>query len=163
MTRNGKIARLPQPIREQINRRLQDGQEGKRIVAWLNTLPEVAAVMGRGLTASPSTNQTSRIGGSAVTRIGKPAKTRWKLSAGSARTPPKSAGRRLDPNLVRRRQTPNSPIQRPFAWPSASPSPCNAPLSPRRFPQRNHRQNRKGVEPVLIVGAGPEQSSTVSN
>src|ERR1035441_1363007 len=45
MTRNGKIARLPQSIREQINRRLQDGRPGKQIVAWLNTLPEVAAVM----------------------------------------------------------------------------------------------------------------------
>lgn len=45
MTRNGKIARLPQSIREQINRRLQNGQPGKQIVAWLNTLPEVAAVM----------------------------------------------------------------------------------------------------------------------
>jgi hypothetical protein len=45
MTRNGKIARLPQPIREQINRRLQNGEEGKQIAEWLNTLPEVRAVM----------------------------------------------------------------------------------------------------------------------
>jgi hypothetical protein len=45
MTRNGKIARLPQPIREQINRRLQNGEEGKQIAEWLNTLPEVAALM----------------------------------------------------------------------------------------------------------------------
>jgi flagellar biosynthesis GTPase FlhF len=45
MTRNGKIARLPQPIREQINHRLQNGGEGRQITAWLNTLPEVQALM----------------------------------------------------------------------------------------------------------------------
>jgi hypothetical protein len=45
MTRRGKIARLPQPIREQINRRLENGEEGKQIIEWLNTLPEVAALM----------------------------------------------------------------------------------------------------------------------
>jgi hypothetical protein len=31
MTRRGKIARLPQPIREQINRRLQNGEEAQEI------------------------------------------------------------------------------------------------------------------------------------
>ena len=45
MTRKGKIARLPQPIREQINRRLQNGEEGKQIAEWLNTLPEVDRLM----------------------------------------------------------------------------------------------------------------------
>jgi hypothetical protein len=40
MSRNGKIARLPQQIREQINRRLENGEEGKQIAEWLNTLPE---------------------------------------------------------------------------------------------------------------------------
>ena len=45
MTRKGKIARLPQPIREQINRRLQNGDEGKQIAEWLNALPEVRAVL----------------------------------------------------------------------------------------------------------------------
>ncbi|MGD0351748.1 MAG: hypothetical protein ABSB84_15745 [Verrucomicrobiota bacterium] len=44
-TRNGKIARLPQHIREQLNRRLQDGEQGKRIVEWLNSLPEVQKVL----------------------------------------------------------------------------------------------------------------------
>ena len=53
MTRNGKIARLPQSIREQINRRLQNGQPGKQIVAWLNTLPEVAAVMAADFDGQP--------------------------------------------------------------------------------------------------------------
>ena len=45
MTRRGKIARLPQPIREQINHRLQNGEEGKQIAEWLNTLPEVRSLM----------------------------------------------------------------------------------------------------------------------
>ena len=45
MTRHGKIARLPHPIREQINRRLQNSDEGREIVEWLNALPEVRAVM----------------------------------------------------------------------------------------------------------------------
>jgi hypothetical protein len=33
MTRKGKIARLPQTIREQFNLRLQDGVDGKQIAA----------------------------------------------------------------------------------------------------------------------------------
>jgi hypothetical protein len=45
MTRNGKIARLPQSVREQVNRRLDNGLEGKQIVEWLNSLPEVTALM----------------------------------------------------------------------------------------------------------------------
>jgi|ERR1051326_316095 transposase len=45
MTRNGKIARLPHDIREQLNRRLEDGEQGKRLVTWLNSLPTVRAVM----------------------------------------------------------------------------------------------------------------------
>ena len=45
MTRKGKIARLPKPIREQINRRLQNGEEGKQIAEWLNALPDVIAVL----------------------------------------------------------------------------------------------------------------------
>ena len=45
MTRNGKIARLPQSIREQVNRRLDNGEQGKQIAEWLNTLPEVKTLM----------------------------------------------------------------------------------------------------------------------
>jgi len=45
MTRLGKIARLPRSIREALNQRLADGEMGKRLVAWLNTLPEVRAVL----------------------------------------------------------------------------------------------------------------------
>jgi hypothetical protein len=45
MTGNGKIARLPNSIRAQLNQRLLDGQQGKMLVQWLNSLPEVQAVM----------------------------------------------------------------------------------------------------------------------
>src|SRR5262245_33746505 len=40
-----KIARLPSDIREQLNQRLQDGELGKTLVEWLNTLPKVQAVL----------------------------------------------------------------------------------------------------------------------
>ncbi len=45
MTRLGKIARLPRTVREELNRRLADGEMGKRLVEWLNGLPEVRTVM----------------------------------------------------------------------------------------------------------------------
>ncbi len=45
LTGNGKIARLPREIRERLNRRILDGEKGKSLVAWLNSLPEVQAVM----------------------------------------------------------------------------------------------------------------------
>src|SRR6266446_4533215 len=45
MSHKGKIARLPLAIREQINRRLQDGEIGRDLVVWLNSAPEVQAVL----------------------------------------------------------------------------------------------------------------------
>jgi len=45
MTRNGKIARLPKAIRDELNQRLEDGQLGVRLVDWLNMLPEVQTVL----------------------------------------------------------------------------------------------------------------------
>src|ERR1039458_71840 len=43
MTHNGKIARLPRNIRDELNHRLDDGEPGDRILAWLNALPAVQA------------------------------------------------------------------------------------------------------------------------
>ena len=40
MSRIGKIARLPHDIREQLNRRLMDGQSGPEILQWVNELPQ---------------------------------------------------------------------------------------------------------------------------
>jgi len=45
LTRNGKIARLPKAVRDELNRRLQDGQLAAPLVAWLNGLPEVQAAL----------------------------------------------------------------------------------------------------------------------
>src|SRR6266567_6492573 len=45
LTRNGKIARLPLAIRQELNRRLDEGEQGKKLVAWLNGLPAVQAIV----------------------------------------------------------------------------------------------------------------------
>jgi hypothetical protein len=45
MTRIGKIARLSAALREQLNRRLADGENGTVLVAWLNALPEVQTLL----------------------------------------------------------------------------------------------------------------------
>jgi hypothetical protein len=44
-TRNGKIARLPLALRQELNRRLDEGEQGKKLVAWLNGLPAVQAIV----------------------------------------------------------------------------------------------------------------------
>ena len=41
----GKISRLPFETREELNRRMDQGQTGKSLVQWLNSLPEVQAVL----------------------------------------------------------------------------------------------------------------------
>lgn len=43
--RTGKIGRLPFAIREEVNRRLRDGQSGPKVIAWLHTLPEVLKIL----------------------------------------------------------------------------------------------------------------------
>jgi hypothetical protein len=41
MTRNGKIARMPVTVRDELNLRMENGQEGAQLLAWLNGLPAV--------------------------------------------------------------------------------------------------------------------------
>jgi len=43
--RNGKIARLPKVIREEINQRLTNHESGTSVLKWLNALPEVQVVL----------------------------------------------------------------------------------------------------------------------
>ena len=43
--RHGKIARLPEAVREQVNQRLADHESGTPLLKWLNALPEVQAVL----------------------------------------------------------------------------------------------------------------------
>lgn len=45
MTRTGKIARLPRDLRHQLNRRLQDGESGRRLLEWLNSLPATREIL----------------------------------------------------------------------------------------------------------------------
>ena len=45
MTHQGKIGILPQAIREELNLRLLDGQSGRKILPWLNSLPEVKRLL----------------------------------------------------------------------------------------------------------------------
>jgi hypothetical protein len=52
-TRNGKIANLPNDIREQLNLRLLEGETGRELAAWLNSLPEVQSVLGSQFNSSP--------------------------------------------------------------------------------------------------------------
>src|SRR5277367_6782854 len=57
MTRNGKIARLPREIREELNRRLQNGEQGIPLLAWLNARPEVSALLARDFDGSAVSKQ----------------------------------------------------------------------------------------------------------
>lgn len=41
MARNGKIARLPLSVREELNERLRENENGQDILTWLNALPVV--------------------------------------------------------------------------------------------------------------------------
>ena len=45
LNRNGKIARLPKPLREELNRRLDNGEPARRLLPWLNSLPAVRALL----------------------------------------------------------------------------------------------------------------------
>jgi hypothetical protein len=56
-THKGKIARLPREIREQLNRRLQDGVSGKELVNWLNSMPEVVKVLAAEFDGHPMRQQ----------------------------------------------------------------------------------------------------------
>src|SRR6266496_5367085 len=41
----GKITSLPHPIQDQVNRRVEKDEDAKTLLAWLNALPEVQAVL----------------------------------------------------------------------------------------------------------------------
>ena len=53
VTRTGKIARLPLSIRDQLNRRLLDNEPGPSLLAWLNSLPEVQALLAADFASQP--------------------------------------------------------------------------------------------------------------
>jgi hypothetical protein len=51
--RKGKIARLPLPLRLEVNRRIRDGQTGSVICRWLNELPAAQTVMEQSFAGEP--------------------------------------------------------------------------------------------------------------
>jgi len=55
--RNGKIARLPSPIRNELNFRMDCGKDGAEILNWLNELPEVKASVKSGFDGVPISKQ----------------------------------------------------------------------------------------------------------
>ena len=57
MNRKGKVACLPLELRQGINTRLRDGETGGGLVAWLNGLPEVQAVMAAEFEGAPIREQ----------------------------------------------------------------------------------------------------------
>jgi hypothetical protein len=44
-THIGKIGRLPKSIRDELGRRIEDGEPGKELVKWLNGLPRVQEIL----------------------------------------------------------------------------------------------------------------------
>lgn len=56
-TRRSKIARLPLTIRQELNRRLDNGAPGKDLAAWLNALPEAQAIVTVKFHGQPITEQ----------------------------------------------------------------------------------------------------------
>ena len=56
-TPKGKIGRLPKALQEQVNRRLEQGEQGRCLVAWLNSLPEVQAVLAAEFAGKPIREQ----------------------------------------------------------------------------------------------------------
>src|ERR1700677_5060356 len=51
--RNGKVAHLPNSIRDQLNLRLLEGETARELAAWLNALPEVQSILGAQFNGSP--------------------------------------------------------------------------------------------------------------
>jgi hypothetical protein len=57
MKGNGKIAKIPDHIREQLNTRLRNNEPIVRLVAWLNTLPEVHTTLAEQFSGRPIKRQ----------------------------------------------------------------------------------------------------------
>ncbi len=57
MKRTGKIARLPRTLRNQLNQRLHNGEPGVELIKWLNSLPEVQAILAEHFAGVPISPQ----------------------------------------------------------------------------------------------------------
>jgi len=66
MNLKGKIGRLPEALREEVNSRLRNGETGRALAGWLNSLPEVQAVLAAEFGGKPVREQNVsewRLGG----------------------------------------------------------------------------------------------------
>jgi hypothetical protein len=52
-TRNGKIARLPHDVREELNARLERSERSPQLLVWFNALPEVREFVQREFGGEP--------------------------------------------------------------------------------------------------------------
>jgi hypothetical protein len=57
MLRKGKIARLPRPLRHELNRRLADNEDGGTLLDWLNAQSEVKALLACDFAGEPISKQ----------------------------------------------------------------------------------------------------------
>jgi hypothetical protein len=57
LTHRGKIGRLPESIREEVNVRLRRGEKGREVCDWLNSLAEVQALLAEEFDARPVREQ----------------------------------------------------------------------------------------------------------
>jgi hypothetical protein len=57
MVRKGKIGRLPREIRDELNRRLSENEDGGALLRWLNDLPAVRGTLTREFAGSAVTKQ----------------------------------------------------------------------------------------------------------
>jgi hypothetical protein len=57
LTHRGKIGRLPESIREEVNVRLRRGEKGRGLCDWLNSLPEVQGLLAEEFGGKPVREQ----------------------------------------------------------------------------------------------------------
>ncbi len=55
--RNGKIAKLPDDIQEELNQRMENAEEGPALLQWLNQLPEVQKTLKKEFEGVPISKQ----------------------------------------------------------------------------------------------------------
>jgi hypothetical protein len=79
-TRTGKIARLPQSIRDQLNQKLENSVPGNELLPWLHSLPEVQKILADHFAGRPITKSNLsdwRLGGYADWKCHREGRQQW--------------------------------------------------------------------------------------
>jgi hypothetical protein len=87
-TRTGKIARLPQSIRDQLNQKLENSVPGNELLPWLHSLPEVQKILADHFGGRPITKSNLsdwRLGGFADWRFHREGRQQWRELIENAR------------------------------------------------------------------------------